>query len=494
MSKNPIKQLVGETAIYGLSTVLARVLNFFFVPLYTRMLSTAHYGTVTEFMAYIAILQVVLTMGLETGCFRFANKHERPNEVFSSALSAVSVISLLFFVACLLFAHPIAAGLGYAGFEKCIIYVGAILAIDTFTSILFARLRFEHKAVTFALFKTVKISGELAFNLLLFLLLPSFLLRHPDSGITHFVSATPDFSYVLFAIFLSCIVSLLLFIPSLAKKGAFRFRPILFQKMMLYSLPLMLAGLPGILNDFGDRILFRFLIPAERVWQSDLGIFQAGVKLGVLMTLFTQMFRFAAEPFFFAQAKEQEGTALYAKVLNYFTAFGMLIFLGVLLYIDVIGLIIGPDFRAGISVTPVMLFAYLLLGMSFNVSMWYKLSEKTSYALYITCAGLLMTLVVNIFFMPRFGYMAAAWAHLLSYAVILVVNVLLGRKYYPVPYNWKRIGCYIGAGLAIWAITHILPEMALLTKWTLHTLLVLGYVAFVRILERPSVKRRLSAN
>ena len=488
MNRNPIKQLVGETAVYGLSTVLARVLNFFFVPLYTRMLSPAHYGTVTEFMAYIAILQVVLSMGLETGCFRFANKHERPKEVFSSALCTVSVVSLLFFCVCLLLAHPIAAGLGYAGYKKCIIYVGAILSMDTFTSILFARLRFEHRAVKFALFKTIKILGELTFNLLLFLALPGYLLRCPDSVITHFVSATPDFSYVLFAIFLSGIVSLLLFIPLWVQKGAFCLHRALLKKMMRYSLPLMLAGLPGILNDFSDRILFRFLIPSERVWQSDLGIFQAGVKLAVLMTLFTQMFRFAAEPFFFAQAKEREGTALYAKVLNYFTAFGVLIFLGVLLYIDLFGLIIGPDFRAGISATPVMLFAYLLLGMSFNVSMWYKLSEKTSYALYITCAGLLVTLVVNMLFMPRFGYMAAAWAHLFSYGVILVVNVALGQKYYPVPYNWGRIAGYLGAGLAIWGISLILTDLPLLGKWALHTLFVIGYLAFVWLLERPSVR------
>ena len=489
MSRNPLTQLAGETAIYGLSTVLARVLNFFFVPLYTRMLSTAHYGTVTEFMAYIAILQVVLSMGLETGCFRFANKHDRPAHVFSSALSTVLAISLLIFGVCFTFAHPIASGLGYGGYEKCIIYLGAILAIDNFTSILFARLRFEHKALKFAVFKTIKIVGELTFNLLLFLTLPAYLQLHPDSWMTRFVSATPDFSYVLFAIFLSCVLSLLLFIPQLVRKEVFCLYPSLWKKMMAYSLPLMLAGLPGILNDFVDRILFRFLIPAHEVWQSELGVFQAGVKLAVLMTLFIQMFRFAAEPFFFGQAKEKRSAELYAKVLNYFTAFCMLIFLGVLLYIDVIGLIIGPDFRAGISVTPIMLFAYLLLGMSFNVSIWYKLTEKTSFALYITCAGLLVTLFINILFMPRFGYMAAAWAHLFSYAVILGVNVALGQKYYPVPYQWGRIGSYIAVGLAIWGATLILPTMPLVIKLGVHTLFILGYLFFVWRRERAAMAK-----
>ncbi|MCL2501899.1 MAG: oligosaccharide flippase family protein [Bacteroidales bacterium] len=486
---HPIKRLAGETAIYGLSTVLARALNFLFVPLYTRMLSTANYGTVTEFMAYIAILQVVLSMGLETGCFRFANKHDQPKQVFSSALSAVLVASLLFWGVCILFAHPVASGLGYLGYEKCIIWLGGILAIDNFTSILFARLRFEHKALKFAVFKTIKIAGELTFNLLLFLALPAYLQSHPDSLILRWVPPVPDFSYVLFAIFLSCVLSLLLFIPQLCKKGVFRFYPALWKKMMYYAIPLMLAGLPGILNDFSDRILFRFLIPASQVWRSELGVFQAGVKLAVLMTLFIQMFRYAAEPFFFAHAKEKQSRELYAKVFNYFTAFAVLVFLGVLLYADVIGLILGRDFRAGISVLPIMLFAHLLLGMSFNVSIWYKLTEKTSMALYITCSGLLVTLVVNLLFMPRFGYMAAAWAHLLSYAVILGLNILLGQKHYPVPYRWKRVGLYLGVGLAIWAISLLLPALPLPVKLIIHTLFILGYLAFVWRIEGATLRK-----
>ena len=486
MNRNPIKQLAGETAIYGLSTVLARLLNFLFVPLYTRMLSTAQYGTVTEFMAFIAILQVVLSMGLETGCFRFANKHDQPKQVFSSALTTVLMASLLFLGGCILFAQPLASGLGYGGYQQCIIWFGAILAIDNFTSILFARLRFEHKAVTFAVLKTIKIIGELSFNLLLFFGLPAWLQAHPDSFLHGWISPVPDFDYVLVAIFLSCVLSLLLFIPQLCKKGVFRFYPALWKKMMFYALPLMLAGLPGILNDFSDRILFRFLIPDSLVWQSELGIFQAGVKLAVLMMLFIQMFRYAAEPFFFARAKEQQSKELYAKVFNYFTALSVLVFLGVLLYIDVIGLILGRDFRAGISVLPIMLFAYMLLGMSFNVSIWYKLTEKTSMALYITCAGLLVTLVVNLLFMPRFGYTAAAWAHLFSYAVILGLNILLGQKYYPVPYRWKRVGLYLGVGLLIWTISLVLPAMPLLIKLPVHTVFLLGYLSFVWLMERAT--------
>jgi len=478
MSTHPIKQLAGETAIYGLSTVLARVLIFLMVPLYTRMLSPESYGTMVWFFANIAVLQVVFSMGLETGCFRYANKHDNPSQVFSSALSTIFIISLAFMGICIAFAAPVAALLGYAGYGNCIIYMGAIVSIEIFTSILFARLRFEKKAFKFAVFKTIKISGEIVFNLLIFFVLPSFLLRCPNSIMAHFVSPHPDFSYILFATFLSCFVSLLLFTKQLLYKGVFRLYPALWKKMMVYSLPLMLTQLPGVINDMIDRFLFKFLLPAEQ-WQSELGIFQAGVKLSVLMTLFIQMFRFAAEPFFFAQAKEKENVALYAKVFNYFTAFCVLIFLGVMLYIDVIGLIIGPDFRAGVSVVPIMLFANLLLGMNYNISIWYKISEKTSSAIFITCSGLLVTLFINILFMPRYGYMAAAWGHLFSYAVILGINVVMGQKYYPVPYQWGRIGSYLAAGLAIWAVTLIFPAMPLMTKMAVHTILIIGYMGFV---------------
>jgi Membrane protein involved in the export of O-antigen and teichoic acid len=472
---NPLKKLAGETAIYGLSTILARILNFFFVPLYTRLLSTAHYGTVTEFMSYIAILQVVLSLGLETGCFRFANTHKNPSKVFSSALATVGTLSVLLLGICGFFGGEIAQGLGYEGYGNVVCYVGLILAIDNITAILFARLRFAHKALRFAVFKTLKISAELLGNLGLFFLLPAYFQAHPESWLLHFLSPVPDFGYVIMAILLSCLLSLLLFLPELLARGAFSIDKALWKQMMRYALPLMLAGLPGILNDLSDRILFRFFSPEGTVWRAELGVFQAGVKLAVLMNLFIQMFRFAAEPFFFAQARQKEGPALYAQVMGYLSAFCALIFLGVMLYMDVIGLLIGPNFREGLAVVPIMLLAYLLLGLNFQVSMWYKLADKTTAAIYVTCIGLGVTLLVNIFFMPRFGYMAAAWAHLLSYASILLLNIFLGRRYYPVPYPWGRVLVYVLGAVGVWGLSALLPEMVLGWKLLVHTLFMGAY-------------------
>ena len=433
---NPLKQLAGETAIYGLSTILARVINFLFVPFYTRLLTTESYGVVTEFMAYIAVLQVVLVLGLETGCFRFANREGvNPRAVYSNALGAVSATSFSFLALMVVFSGPIASALGYAGFESCIMYVGGILALDCTTAILFAKLRQEHKAFKFAVIKTVKILTETAANMVLFFWYPS----HTSSFMGRFVSPTPDFTYVIFAILLSSIVCAVLFIPDLVR-FSFEFDRKLLRQMLAYSIPLMVAALPGVVNDFLDRILFRYLDTNAEAWRSSLGIFQAAVKLSVIMNLFIQMFRFAAEPFFFQRAKNKGSKQLYAIVMEYFTAFCGLILLGVFLYLDIFSLIIGKDFRSGMGVVPIMLLSYMLLGMLFNVSMWYKLSGKTNMAIWITLAGLCVTICINVLFMPRFSFWAAAFGHLASYLVMFIISAVLGARYYPIPYSWKRIG------------------------------------------------------
>lgn len=486
MSANPLKKLAGETAIYGLSTILARVINFLFIPIYTRILSTSSYGIYTEFSAYIAILLVLLTLGLETGCFRFANTHSSPRKVFSNALLTVSVLAAVAFTILAVFSVPISTAMGYEGYPEIIIYVGSILAIDSFTAILFAKLRFEQKAFKFALLKTIKILSETAFNVILFFIVPGYLLRHPHAALLNFISPTPDFTYILFATFLAGIVSLIIFIPDIIKVR-FSFNKGLWRKMMLYSLPLMIAQLPGALNDSIDRVLFRFFSPEGNVWESDLGIFQAGVKIATLMMLCIQMFRFAAEPFFFAKAKDEGSKELYAKVMEHFTAFSMLVFLGIMLYLDAIELIIGSNFRAGMDIVPVMLMAYVILGMNFNVSMWYKLSGRTNIAILITLAGLFTTLLVDIPLMPHFSYHAAAWGHLTSYSIMFVISILLGNKFYPIPYKWKRILGFVLLGLAFYAVSLMLPQMNIVLKLTIHTALILLYITAYIFIEKISI-------
>jgi O-antigen/teichoic acid export membrane protein len=475
-----LKKLAGETAIYGLSTILARMINFFFVPIYTRILTVGEYGSYSEIMSYIAVLQVVLVLGLETGCFRFANKVDDPSKPFGTALATVFGVSLLFFAVMWIFSGSIADLMGYGGYGRMIIYTGGILALDSVTAILFARLRFQQKALKFAVFKTIKILSELGFNLLLFFVVPGYLAAHPESVLLDFIPATADFSYIIFAVFLSCVVCTLLFIPDIFKMKV-KFDKGLWKQMLVYSIPLMVAGLPGIVNESFDRILFRFFAPEGAVWRADLGEYQAAVKLAVIMNLFIQMFRYAAEPFFFARGKNKE---LLAKVMEYFTAFCVLIFLGVTLYMDIIGLILGKDFRGALGTVPFMLMSYMLLGMPFNVSMWYKLSGETKYAINITLAGLAVTVAVNVAFMPLFSYWASVAAHVLSCLVMLLYSVWLGNRHYYIPYNWHRICRYVTVGVLLFAVSVILQnvpgiENSLVVKLGINTVLILIYMAYV---------------
>lgn len=485
---NPLKQLAGQTVIYGLSTILARIINFLFVPIYTRLLSPESYGVVTEFMAYIAVLQVVLVLGLETGCFRFANKEGvDPRKVYANAFVTVFCISATFLALMLAFATPISAALGYDGYSACIRYIGGILALDSITAIMFAKLRQENKALKFAIIKTAKIITETAANLVLFLWFP----KHVDSArwLLNFIPGTPDFSYVIFAIFISCVVCGFIFIPDLLRLS-FRLDGKLLRQMLAYSLPLMVAALPGVVNDFLDRILFRYFDTNADAWRSSLGLYQAAVKLAVIMNLFIQMFRYAAEPFFFRRAAEKDSKKLYASVQEYFTAFCGLVFLGVILYIDIIALILGPQFRSAVGVVPVMLLSYMILGMLFNVSMWYKLSGKTNMAIWITLSGLAVTAIVIILFMPKYSYWAAAFGHLASYVVMFAISSVLGAKYYPIPYRWGRLaGIVLMMGAAYGAsllIDHAFfadvvlgqsPFGQVAAKLGVHTALILGYLA-----------------
>ncbi len=473
---NPIKQLAGETAIYGLSTILARIINFALVPLYTRVLTQAQYGVVSEFMAWIAMLQVVLTLGLETGCFRYASKEGAdPGKVFSNAFVTVFGVCALFMACMIVFAGDISTAMGYAGFPNLIIYCGLILLIDCTTAILFAKLRHEHKAFRFAIIKTVKILTELGVNLLLYLVLAARFVEGSWLWLTHFISATPDFTYPIFAILVSCLVCLLLISPELLKL-TFRLDGSIIRRLLVYSLPLMVAGLPGIMNDVLDRVLMRFCNADPVNWRADLGVYQAAVKLAVIMQLFVQMFRYAAEPFFFQRERDKGSKQVYAEVLNYFTAFCMFGFVTLMLFMDEIGLILGRDFRAGLDITPIMLMAYVLTGILFNVNIWYKLSEKTGFAVWITLAGLVVTIVVNVSFMPVYSYHAAAWGHLASYLTMLILTAALGRRHYPIPYEWAVVVLLVASGLGIWGLSLLLPAMGIWLKLLVHFAFVLLYL------------------
>lgn len=487
---NPLKQLAGQTAIYGLSSIVARIINFFFVPLYTRMLTTGNYGLGAELLAYIALLQVVLTFGMETGFFRFASKDkDRAGIIFSTAVISLAATSLSFLFIVLVFSDQLSQFTGHPGVY--IIYAAIILVIDCFTAVLFAELRFQNKAWKFAMFRSIKILSEVGFNLALFFLLPKYFISHAESVLLNFIPATPDYGYIMLAIMLSCIVSLLLFIPRLIR-FSFDFSKKQLNELLIYSLPLMIAGLPGVANDVISRIFFRFFAPSDTPWQDQLGIFNANVKLAVFMVLFVQMFRYAAEPFFFSSAQRDDMKKVYADVMKYFVAFCVLIFMGIAMFPELFALLLGKNFRSGIEVLPIMLIANILLGIIFNLSMWYKLSGKTQYALTITLLGLGINLVINVIFMPVYGYMAAAWGYLLSYLVMVIFSYYLSRKYYPIPYDWKVILLYLGTGITIYFFSVLTAPEALWAKISLNLFYIALFLIFILKKEKMDVKKLMS--
>ncbi|MDR0711722.1 MAG: polysaccharide biosynthesis C-terminal domain-containing protein [Prevotellaceae bacterium] len=488
---NPLKRLAGDTAIYGFSTIVARLINYLLVAYHTRVLDRAQYGVFTEFYGYATFLLVLLTYGMETGFFRFSSRaDQRPDAIFSTSMAALFTTSALFFGIVVLNLSSFSAWMGYPGNRSYVLQMAAVLAIDAFTAIPFARLRLLRKAKIFALFKLLNVLFYVLVSVLFFTLLPPYLAQHPDSFLLRFFSPCVDVGYIFTANLLSSLLSLALLLPTIFGVK-FSFSSALLKKMLVYSLPLLIAGLPGIANDYLDRVLFKHFYADPSFALDQLGVYGANAKLAVLMMLFVQMFRYAAEPFFFSYAAKTDARPMFAQVMKYFVICAVFIFLLVSLNIDIFAYFTGKSFREGVTIVPIMLFANLLLGVVFNLSIWYKLSEKTKYAVYITLSGMLVTVLVNVIFIPLYGYHAAAWAHLFSYAVMLVVSYAMGQKFYPIRYDLKAIGFYVFAGLWLYAIFVFCKrfDLGAVQKSALSATLLLAYLAAAFLRDGKALRR-----
>ncbi len=474
---NPLKRLASDTAIYGLGTIVPRFINYLLVFYHTRILDRAQYGIFTELYGWLTFLLVLLTYGMETGFFRFSSrKDQNPNQVFSTALSSLFTTSLLFFVLVAANIGGVSSFIGYPDSPSYALQLAGVIAIDAFMSIPFARLRYLGKAKLFSALKLSNVVFYVLVSVVFLSFLPNYFAENPHSFLLRWFSPTPDVGYIFLANLLSSAFTLLLLLPTIFSIK-FSFSWPLWRSMLIYSLPLLIAGLPGVANDYIDRIIFKHLYADPSFALDQLGVYGANTKLAMLMVIFVQMFRYAAEPFFFSQADKSNMRAVFADVMKYFVICAMFIFLFVTLYIDFFAYLTGKNFREGIDIVPIMLFANLLLGISFNLSMWYKLSEKTRYAVYITFSGMLVTVLVNVIFIPRYGYHAAAWAHFCSYAVMVIISYFLGQKFYPISYDLKSIGFYIAVGLGIYAIFALAGNLAPVLKFVVATLLLGAYFA-----------------
>ena len=488
---SPLKRLASQTAIYGASSVVGRFLNYLLVPLFTYTFAPAEYGVVAELYAYMGFLAVLLTFGLETGYFRFrADGGWAPTLVYATVLRVLVLGNTAFFLALFVWRQPIADLLRYAEHPEYVWWVAAILALDSIGAVAFARLRAENRAWRFALVKLIEIAANIGLNLFFILVCRQAFAEDPDSLLGGLWNPAIGIGYVFLANLAASGLKLVLLTPEL--RGALSgFDLTLFRRLMRYSLPMVIIGLAGIINEMLDRAALKYLLPGDDAANlAQLGIYSACYKLSILMVLFIQAFRYAGEPFFFAQAKQANAQAIYAAVLNWFVIFCVFIFLLVTLYLDVFQHFIGAAYREGLFVVPVLLIANLLLGIYINLSIWYKLTDRTLLGAWVTLAGSAVTVALLFWSVPRFGYAGAAWAHLACYMVMVGLSYALGRRYYPVPYDLKRVFGYIGFGLTLYGTSRVLVghldwNAPVTGTLLLAVFLVLTYAIDGRRLRRP---------
>lgn len=451
-----LKSLAKQTVIYGIPSIVGRFLNFLLVPLYTYNFAADQYGIVTELYAYVALLLVILTYGMETTFFRFMQKYKDDRTVFSTSVWSLSVTTAIFLGLVLVFQTPISQSLGYPDASQYIVWFGIILATDTLSAIPFCLLREQNKAMRFALLKSLNIALNIALNLFFIVLCPHILESHPDSWLQTVYDPSVGVGYIFISNLIASIFTFLCLIPEW-RFLRFRFNPVIWKEMMVYTLPIMVWGLAGIINGTLDRILLKYLSPDPSTAMTQLGIYGACYKLSIIMTLFVQAFRFAAEPFFFKQMDQKDAPETYAKVMNYFVITCGFIYLACVLFLDQIIYFIGPEYRTGADVVPILLMANLFLGVFFNLSVWYKICDKTQIGMYISLIGATLTIVMNVFLIPRFGYHGAAWTVFLCYFTLSVISYFWGQKYYPVPYNLKKISAFILCPVLLALAAKILP-------------------------------------
>ena len=482
--KNPIKQLFGQTAVYGLGIVLPRLLNYLLLtPFYTRVFEKATYGVITELYAYVVFLLVILTYGMETGFFRYTSNSDQKEKVYTTVLSALFITSSLFIISMLLWGGQVSKVLGYASNPEYIKWLAIIVGVDAFTSIPFARIRLYNRAGKYAFIRIVEVSINIGLNLFFLYYCP----KHPESELVSMVYREEiGVGYVLIANMIASLSKIFLLLSEILAAFRSTFDRKLMNTLLRYSYPLLVAGLAGTVNEALDRILLKHMIPADQNPMEQLGIYGANYKLAVLMTLFVQMFKYAAEPFFFSKSGEKNAKKLYADVMTFFVVAGLFIFLLVNLYLDYFILFIGKSFREGSHIVPVILMANLVMGIFFNLSIWYKLTNKTKIGAVLVILGALITVVINLLFIPKYGFLASAWAHLICYSVMVVLSYLWSRKHYAVPYRIGRILVYIAFALVIYFINELFLQEVLKSQ-NLKGLILMGlFVAVVYFGERKT--------
>jgi O-antigen/teichoic acid export membrane protein len=489
---NPLKKLAGQTAIYGLTSIVGRLLNWFLVPVYLGIahFTTNQYGIITEMYSYVAFLVVFLTYGMETAYFRYSTlKEYDPKKVYTTVIYSLFITSFLFIAFAFLFDQPIANWLKYPNNTEFVTWFAIIVGLDAISSIPMAKLRADNRPLKFAAINFANIGVNIGLNLFfLAYCLPKYTAGETNWLIENFYNPEIGVGYVFISNLIASIVKFILLLPDMLK-AKYGFELTLLNKMFIYALPLLIFGLSGIVNETIDRIMLKrmlFDVLGEKETLSQLGIYGACYKVSIIITLFIQAFRYAAEPFFFAQEKEKNSKETYSKIMTYFVIVCATIFLGVMLFIDIVKYFIPNEaFWEGLQVVPILMFANISLGIYYNQSIWYKLSGKTKYGAYIGIFGALVTILLNYIWIPIYGYLGSAWATLICYTSMMFLSFILSKKHYPIKYDLPKLFLYLGLAFGLYFGSTYLSFDSISIKYTIHSIIILTFLGLTYFLERP---------
>lgn len=476
MSK--LQSLVKDTAIYGISSIVGRFLNYLLVPLYTAKMSveSGNYGVVTNIYAWTAILLVLLTFGFETTFFRFASKENADiKKVFSMSMQVIGALCALFLLGVFLFLPGISESLGYAGNPEFIGMMAVVVALDAMQSIPFGLLRYQKRPIKFASLKLLFIGMNITMNLIAFILLPYLAEKDPDTFARFYDPHNQAFYVFLINLVCTALITLF-FIPEL-KMFRFIADKKLFKSMVGYSWPLLILGIAGILNLHADKIIYTYLVPGQEGIEQ-LGVYGACVKVAAIMAMLMQAFRYAYEPFVFGSSREKDSKALYAKAMKYFIVISMIAFLVVVFYMDIMRYIISPNYWDGLAVVPIVMAAEIFMGIYFNLSFWYKLNDETYWGAVFSFIGCAILFAFNIIFVPQYGYIACAWASFAGYFTAMTLSYIVGQKRNAIEYDMKSILTYTALFAAVYGISLINPIENSIAKMACNTVLLILFVGY----------------
>ncbi len=491
-----VKSLAKDTAIYGLSSIVGRFLNWCLVPMYTHLFAKSEFGVVTYIYSITALLLIILTYGMETGFFRFTNdeRWNNPAKVYTTSLISIFTSSLVFTVIVALFATPISNILECKGHSDYILLMAAAVAIDAATAIPFAYLRYKKRPVRFATLKLINIGLNIGLNLF-FLVLCPWIMKTSPGLIDNIYSPDYGIGYIFLSNFIASAVTMVLLLPEL-RAEKFSFDGKLLKEMLKYSYPLLILGIAGIMNQSIDKILYPVLTSHPETAMADVGVYGANYKIAIVMVMFIQAFRFAYEPFIFAQNKDagENKMQAYRDAMKYFVIFGLFIFLGVMFYIDIIKYFVAPEYFVGLKVVPIIMIAELFFGIFFNLSLWYKLTDKTIWGTWFSLLGLAVTIGLNALLVPHFGYMGCAWAALGCYTTMMVASYFVGKAKYPIGYDIKTMGMYFVIAIALYAFSKLITTDNHLIDFPVRFILLAGYAALVMYRENPFHRKFKKSN